>query len=226
MNTFKDVNLPNMLTMIRLGSPLVFPLLLVYFLPYNKLWANTMLATFFVVLGLTDFFDGYLARKYDQVTSLGKMLDPIADKCLVYSTLVALLASGKIFFYWVVLFIGREFFVMGLRLVALEHNLSIPVSMLGKVKTFFQMVLLTWIIANPYQKLGLRAYPVWNWGELWLLIITLFLTVISAHHYYKSFITVFMGPQDQEEDEYPVLDADEIDDHYDDDTNDDRDDAE
>jgi|GEM_PF-343348 cardiolipin synthase len=196
MHTFKDVNLPNWLTIIRLVvSPLVLPLLLVYFLPHNILWLNIGLAFLFVLFGLTDFFDGYLARRYDQETSLGKMLDPIADKFLVYSTLVALLAAGKIFFYWVILFIGREFFVMGLRTIALEHNLSVPVSFLGKMKTFFQMILLTWIIVNPYQNCGLRAYPGWNGGEFFLLVMTLVLTVISAQNYYTAFIAAYMDQQ-------------------------------
>lgn len=196
MHTFKDVNLPNWLTIIRLVvSPLALPLLLVYFLPHNILWLNIGLAFLFVLFGLTDFFDGYLARRYDQETSLGKMLDPIADKFLVYSTLVALLAAGKIFFYWVIIFIGREFFVMGLRTIALEHKLSVPVSFLGKVKTFFQMVLLTWIIVNPYQQCGWRVHPGWNGGEFFLLVMTLALAVISAQHYYTAFITAYMDQQ-------------------------------
>jgi len=212
MNTFKDVNLPNWLTIIRLVvSPLTLPLLLVYFLPHNILWLNIGLAFLFVLFGLTDFFDGYLARKLDQETSLGKMLDPIADKFLVYSTLVALLAAGKIFFYWVIVFIGREFFVMGLRTVALEHNLSVPVSFLGKVKTFFQMVLLTWIIVNPYQHLGWRSNTIWNSGELFLLLITLALTVISAQHYYTAFITAYMKQQSHSS-EHITAEVDETDD--------------
>lgn len=196
MQTLKNVNLPNWLTIIRLVvSPLTLPLLLVYFLPHNNVWLNSGLAFLFVLFGLTDFFDGYLARRLDQETSLGKMLDPIADKFLVYSTLVALLAAGKIFFYWVIIFIGREFFVMGLRAIALEHNLSVPVSLLGKIKTFFQMILLTWIIVNPYQKLGLHSHPIWNGGELFLLIMTLALSVISAKHYYTAFINAYMTQQ-------------------------------
>ncbi len=199
MNTFKNVNLPNRLTIIRLVvSPLLLPLLLVAFLPANLLWLNSILAFLFVLFGLTDFFDGYLARKLQQETSLGKMLDPIADKFLVYSTLVALLKADKIFFYWVILFIGREFFVMGLRSIALEHNLSVPVSWLGKVKTFFQMVLLTWIILNPYQK-TLGYGSIWNSGELCLLIITLALTIISAYQYFTAFLIAFMEQQHKHE---------------------------
>lgn len=193
MSTLKDVNLPNWLTIIRLVvSPLTLPVLLYYFLPFNLLWLNASLAVLFVLFGLTDFFDGYLARKFDQETSLGKMLDPIADKFLVYSTLVALLAAGKIFFYWVIIFIGREFFIMGLRSIALEHNFSVPVSLLGKVKTVFQMILLTWIIVNPYQALGWRTCTIWNGGELLLLVITLALTIVSAQQYYVSFMEAFM----------------------------------
>lgn len=212
MNTFKNVNLPNWLTIIRLVvSPLTLPLLLVYFLPHNIFWINSGLAILFVMFGLTDFFDGYLARKFDQETSLGKMLDPIADKFLVFSTLVALLAAGKIFFYWVILFIGREFFVMGLRLVALEHNLSVSVSWLGKIKTFFQMVLLTWIIINPDHNVGWRACSMWNTGELLLLLVSLALTIISAQRYYTAFIVAFMEQRAQ--DGHIVVEPDEEDDN-------------
>ncbi len=71
-------------------APVVLPLLLVYGLPYNVGWLNTVLAAIFVFFAFTDFLDGYLARKYQQETLFGSELDPIADKFLVYSTLIAL----------------------------------------------------------------------------------------------------------------------------------------
>ncbi len=183
----KFLTIPNILTLIRLIlSPLMLPILLVYLLPFNILWINCLLAILFILFSLTDFFDGYLARKYYEVTPLGSVLDPIADKFLVYSTLVALLAINKIYFYWVVILIGREFFVMGLRLVALEHNATVSISFFGKFKTAAQMLFLTVLIANPYQSLGLTDAPTWYVLELSLLIITLVLSLVSAQKYYSA----------------------------------------
>ena len=180
-----------LLTLFRLVfSPLVIPLLLVYVLPFNLLWLNSVLAIIFGLLSLTDFFDGYLARRYKQETTIGKILDPLADKFLTYATLVGLLAAGKIFFYWVVILIGREFFIVGLRQAALEYDFSITVSHLGKVKTFLLLLTMAVIIINPYQSLGLQAMY-WNGCETILIGLTLFLSILSAYHYYVSFMKQF-----------------------------------
>ena len=129
----KVFNVPNLLTFIRLVvSPLTLPVLLVYLLPYNILWVNILLAALFLVFSFTDFFDGYLARKWGQETTMGKMLDPIADKFLSASVLIALVASHKLFFYWAVILIGRSLFMMGLRIVSFEHGIPVPVSLWGK----------------------------------------------------------------------------------------------
>ncbi len=189
------LSLPIRLTLIRLlFSPLVLPLLLVYLLPYNELLINGCLAGLFVLLGATDFFDGYLARKYNQESTLGRVLDPLADKFLTYSALIALLAAGKIYFYWVVILIGRELFVMGLRHVALEHDFSVPVSKLSKLKTAMQMVCITMIIVNPFQPLGVHALY-WNGIEMGLLLITIVISLISAEQYYDDVMKRFMQGQ-------------------------------
>jgi CDP-diacylglycerol--glycerol-3-phosphate 3-phosphatidyltransferase len=189
---FVMINFPTFLTLIRLVlSPLMLPILFVYLLPYNIAWINYSLAMLFVFFSLTDFFDGYLARRLQQETSLGKILDPIADKFLIYSTLVSLLAIGKIYFYWVILLVGREFFMMGLRHIALEHNFTVPVSWLGKIKTVVQMVFLTVVIVNPYNQLHLWDAPCWNGLELILLILSLYLSLASAQRYYVAFMKEF-----------------------------------
>ena len=166
-------------------SPLVLPLLLVHLLPYNSLLINSCLAVLFVLLGLTDFFDGYFARKYNQESTLGRVLDPLADKFLTYSALIALLAAGKIYFYWVIILIGRELFVMGLRHIALEHEFSIFVSKLSKLKTATLMACITMIIINPFQSMGVHALY-WNGIEMGLLLITLLLSILSAEQYYDD----------------------------------------
>lgn len=195
-NNLKN-NVPNFLTIIRLVcSPLFLPLLIVYLLPYNLFWVNCIVAAFFCFFALTDFFDGYLARKFNQETAIGRVLDPIADKFLLYATLVALLAADKIFFYWVILFIGREFFMMGLRHIALENNFSVPVSMLGKVKTTCQMIMICVIILNPYQELGLAGSLGWNGTELLLILVTLCISLGSAKQYCQLFIRLFQQKED------------------------------
>ncbi len=150
-----------------------------------------LLASLFILFGLTDFFDGYFARRFKQETALGRVLDPIADKFLVYSTLIALLAAHKIYFYWVIILIGREIFMMGLRQIALEQQISVHVSLLAKLKTCAQIAMLAVMIANPYQDLGLCGALGWNGTQLVLLIATLALSLISAWYYYRNFMIAF-----------------------------------
>lgn len=183
------LTLPNLLTLIRLiASSVCLPFFLVYFLPKHTVWINSILAIVFVAVSLTDFFDGYFARRYALESDLGKLLDPIADKFLLYATLTALLAADKIFFGWVIILIGREFFLMGLRHIALSRHFSIPVSQFGKCKTALQMLTLTFIIMNPYQALGLTGALWWNGMELCLLVCTSCVSLLSAYHYYVQFI--------------------------------------
>ncbi len=198
---FKSLNFPTILTLIRLiFSPLVIPLLLVYLLPLNMPWLNVTLAVIFLALSLTDFFDGYLARKYDQVTSLGKILDPLADKFLTYSALIALLAAGKMYFYWVILLIGREFFILGLRNIALTKNCTVSVSVLAKMKTALLMACIMFIIVNPYQNLGFKAMR-WNGVEFALICVTVLLSLISAQQYYEELIRAIRSKRSETEDE-------------------------
>jgi CDP-diacylglycerol--glycerol-3-phosphate 3-phosphatidyltransferase len=194
---FKSINLPTLLTLIRLiVSPLVLPLLLVYLLPLNFTWLNALLALLFLGMSITDFFDGYLARRYQQETRLGKLLDPLADKFLTYSALIALLAVGKIYFYWVILLIGREFFVMGLRNVALEYNFSIQVSDFAKLKTALLMFCIAFIIFNPYQDLSFKEWR-WNGAEVLLLAITILFSLSSAQRYYTEFLRCYRVREEQ-----------------------------
>lgn len=183
----QTLSVATILTLIRLiASPLILPILLVYLLPYNHPALNTCVALLFAGLSFTDFLDGYYARKYNQTSQLGAALDQIADKFLTNSTLIALLAVDKIYFYWVIIFVGRDLFIMGLRHIALENNFSLPVDYLGKVKTACMMLLLTWIIINPYQHDAQTLF--WNQTELILLTISLLLTILSAYAYFRGFM--------------------------------------
>jgi len=184
---YKEIPLPMLLTYIRLiGAPLVLPFLFVYLLTYNALWLNYTLAGIFFLFALTDFFDGYLARKYEQTSETGALLDHVADKFLLYSSLVGLIAAHKLYFAWAIVWIGREFFIMTLRQVALENNFSITVSSYGKIKTALQVCALTIVISNPYHALPLLA-SYWNIAEFLLLSAATILCVVSAYDYFSVF---------------------------------------
>lgn len=186
---YETLTLPNMLTLIRLIiSPILIPFLLVYLLPFNIFFINIFLSIVFLLFGLTDFFDGYYARKWGQVTQLGSLLDPIADKFLLCATLIALVAAHKIYFYWVIILIGREFFVMGLRYIASEKNIAMPVSFLAKVKTAIEICYIAFVIAHvPSPEQALISYT--NFVYYILLISTLSLSLFTAYRYYIHFFT-------------------------------------
>ena len=182
------LNVPTILTLIRLLlSPFVLPALIVYTKPPEFFIFNVFLVVVFLLLSLTDFLDGYLARKYGQETTFGSMIDPVADKMLISSVLIALLAAGKIFFYWVVILIGREFFVMGLRYLALEQGVNLTVSWWGKVKTGTQVVFLAFALLNPYGLHFVSGHWHWSVIQALLLLGTLITSLGSAYHYYELY---------------------------------------
>jgi CDP-diacylglycerol--glycerol-3-phosphate 3-phosphatidyltransferase len=185
---YETLTFPNILTLVRLIiSPIVIPFLMVYLLPFNIFFINFSLAILFLLFGLTDFFDGYYARKWGQVTQLGAMLDPIADKFLLCATLISLIAAQKIYFYWVIILIGREFFVMGLRYIASERRIDLPVSWLAKIKTGVEIFYIAFVIGYiPSEHMGLfHSCNMLYYGLLWS---TLGLSLFTAYRYYIYFI--------------------------------------
>ncbi len=160
----------------------MLPVLIVYILPYDYLPFNLLIALLFLAFSFTDFLDGYFARKYHMTSKLGGALDHIADKFLTYSAFIGLVTIHKIYFFWVIIFIGRDFFVMGLRQIALENKFAVPVGLSGKIKTSLQMILITWLIARPVQ-----ITDNWHYVEISLLTCALFTTVASAYQYYIDF---------------------------------------
>lgn len=174
--------LPNLLTGVRLiGGAVVVPFLIYYLLPQQQDWLNFFLAGIFAAFSMTDFLDGYLARRYGLESPLGRALDPIADKFLVCASLIALLAIGKIYFWWVILLIGREMCMMSLRQLAALHDISVPVSYLGKIKACFQMFLIIVLIARPTASYGFVNW--WSTSEVLLLSLTLYFALISLYRY-------------------------------------------
>lgn len=188
MKHSKKITFPTYLTLLRLiGAPIMVPFFIVQFLPINDFFINVAIAILFLLFGLTDFLDGFFARKYGQESQLGATLDHLADKFLTFSALIALLAIGKISYIFVLLLIGREFFMMGLREIALENKMNLRVSSWGKLKTCIQIGTIAWIIVNPAQQ---QLNYFFNGIEFLLLIASVMLAWYSALHYcivfYKS----------------------------------------
>lgn len=190
MNTNSHIiTFPTYLTLARLcAAPVLLAPLLVLLLPFNYWLVNYLLAILFLVFGLTDFFDGFIARRYNQESSLGSLLDPIADKFLIHSALIGLLAAGKILFLWVLAFICRDLCMMGLRHIAAEKHFSVPVSRWGKVRTVFVMLYIAIAIANPAKGvLSWSESPYWYGAEYGALALALLLNWWSLKRYYCYF---------------------------------------
>lgn len=134
------MNLPNKLTLSRV---IMVPFFVVFILLVPKfLYFKWIALAIFIIASLTDLLDGKIARKYNLVTNFGKFMDPLADKLLVCSALIAMSSLGVIPAWITIVIIAREFIISGFRLIAAEKGVVIAASMWGKWKTTFQMVML------------------------------------------------------------------------------------
>ena len=177
------MNLPNKLTVLRTA---LIPVFLVFL--YTDFWgkANAYIGVaVFVIASLTDLLDGKIARKYNLVTNFGKFMDPLADKLLVCSALIALVGLGKVPAWIVIIIIAREFIISGLRLVASDSGVVIAASYWGKFKTTFQMAMIIGLILNP-------PIPYMDVINQVLIYIALILTIISMIDYIKKNYKVFL----------------------------------
>jgi CDP-diacylglycerol--glycerol-3-phosphate 3-phosphatidyltransferase len=165
--------LPNALTALRI---FLVPILVVFLLTEYKLVGLTV----FIVASLTDWFDGYLARTRKQVTTLGQLLDPVADKLLVSGAFISLVELGLAPAWMVVIIIGRELAISGLRIVAADQGAKVPASPLGKYKTTVQMVTVILLILGPD---FLGEYFVLGQVGLWLVVA---LSLLSAGQYFAN----------------------------------------
>ncbi|MCL4558623.1 MAG: CDP-diacylglycerol--glycerol-3-phosphate 3-phosphatidyltransferase [Deltaproteobacteria bacterium] len=145
-------------------------------------WLSFLAAVVFGIGGLTDFFDGYFARKYRGITNLGKLLDPIADKLLIATTMIMLVSINRLHAWIVVLIIGREIAVTGLRAVSASGGLIIPASLEGKYKTNFQIAAVVGLLIH-YTHFGVDFQRV---GMLFIWI-ALFVTMWSGANYFVNF---------------------------------------
>ena len=130
------MNLPNKLTVIRI---LLVPLFMIFYM-MDSYTFKIISAVIFILASLTDWADGYIARKNGLITNFGKFMDPLADKLLVVGALCCMLQSGIVNVWIVMIILAREFIVTGLRLVAASEGVVIAAGKLGKLKTFVQMI--------------------------------------------------------------------------------------
>jgi len=177
-------NLPNSITMLRIG---VVPVLLVLPLAGDKS-GSQIIAWAFIVAAVTDVIDGWLARRGQQVTHIGKLLDPLADKLIVATALIVLLAMGRVpgWAAWmVVVIVGRELAVTGLRGIASAGGHVMAASWLGKAKTLSQNVAIGALIFH-YTTLGLPAHAI----GMTLLAASTALTLWSGTLYFQDYFRV------------------------------------
>ena len=165
------MNLPNKLTLFRV---ILIPFFVVFMLVDITGFDKWISLAIFIIASLTDLLDGKIARKYNLVTNFGKFMDPLADKLLVCSALVCLVALAKIPAWVVIVIISREFIISGFRLIASDNGVVIAASYFGKFKTTFQMVMICLMIAD------IETISILTEVVMWIAVI---LTVISLIDY-------------------------------------------
>ncbi|RWZ60425.1 CDP-diacylglycerol--glycerol-3-phosphate 3-phosphatidyltransferase [Halobacillus fulvus] len=183
------MNLPNKITLSRIFLIPVFIILMSVPFDWGSLAigerelpiAHLLGAILFIIASTTDWIDGYIARKYNLVTNLGKFLDPLADKLLVSAALILLVEIGLAPAWIVILIISREFAVTGLRLVAAGEGLVLAASQMGKLKTWIQIIAISLLLLHnwPFAYIGLPMGTI-------ALYLALIITVYSGYDYFKK----------------------------------------
>jgi CDP-diacylglycerol---glycerol-3-phosphate 3-phosphatidyltransferase len=186
-------NLPNILTLLRIASIPVIAAILFSSSRSAGLWA----AIIFAIASITDWLDGYLARRMGIVTVFGKFLDPIADKLIVMSVLIMILPYGRAPAWMVLIILGREIIITGLRGLASTEGIVIPASNLGKFKTIFQIVAILglllhydyhWFFGMENRYLYVNMH---NVGIFYLWIATI-ITIWSGIDYLVKFTRIIV----------------------------------
>ena len=171
-------NLPNAITMLRVG---IIPVLFFLLLSPDST-GSLVIAGIFVIAALTDLLDGYIARRYQIVTTMGKFLDPIADKLVVNTAMILMIPIGRIPAWIVAIIIIRDFTVDGIRTIASSEGVIIGSSRLAKQKTLCQVFAVTALMIH-YPFLGADAHLV----GIAILYVALFLTLYSGLDYLVKF---------------------------------------
>ena len=177
------MNLPIALTLVRI---VLVPLVIVFLISSDRVHV-LIAAVIFIAASLTDWLDGRMARRWNQVTRLGTLLDPVADKLLVAAALIALVQIDMVDAWVAVVIIGRELAVTGLRGVALSMGAVVPASGFGKAKTVTQYVMITVLILEKGVPGEFMPFHLVSTGIVW---VTLGFTVLSgADYFYRFFLS-------------------------------------
>jgi cardiolipin synthase len=183
----RTFSVPNMLTYARIAAvPAVVACMYGSDILQGGLWLRWVALVIFIAAGITDFFDGYFARAWGQLSTFGRMLDPIADKLLVASCLLMLAANGTIkgWSLWAaIVILCREILVSGLREYLAELRVSVPVTRLAKWKTTAQLVAIGFLLAG---EAGDRIVPVVTVTGLTLLWLSALLTLYTGWDYFRA----------------------------------------
>ena len=171
-------NLPNSLTLFRVACIPVLVILL--FFPHKT--ASFLAALVFALASISDLLDGFLARRQRLVTTFGQFLDPLADKLIVSSALIMLIPLGRVPAWMVVVVVGRELAITGLRSVAVTEGKVISADDLGKKKMVFQIVAILGLLLH-YEYYGINFHIV-GMFFMWLAVI---LTLWSGFNYFRRF---------------------------------------
>jgi len=164
------MNLPNKITVSRILMVPIFIWVILSGIQNSRLIA----AVIFIIASVTDFIDGYLARKYELITDFGKLMDPMADKILVASALIALVQIGRISVWPVVIILAREFLITSFRSLAASKGLVIAASIWGKIKTNTQIfAIISLMLTN-------------NWFADIMLWVSVIATILSAVDYIRK----------------------------------------
>jgi len=188
------LNAPNLMTLGRVALIPVF----LYLLSYENRRNSFLAAAVYAVCALTDWFDGWLARISNKVTTLGKFLDPLADKVIVVSALVMLVRLGRVPVWVVVVIITREFLISGVRTIAATEGLVIPASQGGKWKTSLQLCGIICLMLHYHYAIdygfGTLLTDFHAVGSM-LLYLSLVPLIASAVDYVRAFYTLDTGEQ-------------------------------
>jgi CDP-diacylglycerol--glycerol-3-phosphate 3-phosphatidyltransferase/cardiolipin synthase len=161
------MNLPNKLTMARI---LALPVFIVLYMMGHNIIATIV----FILASLTDMLDGQIARKRGLVTNFGKIMDPLADKILVYSAFICMVQIGIVPGWMLVIILFREFIVSGLRTVAAADGTVIAAGKTGKLKTILQMIAVPLLLLNnwPFSYIGIPGDQIFLWAQLIMTIVS------------------------------------------------------
>ncbi len=186
--TRSNFNIPNALTLTRI---VLVPVLFIVLLKSPGKFLSFVAALVFGLASITDFLDGYLARRMNLVTTLGKFLDPLADKLLVGVALIMMIQLDRVAPWIVALIVGREILVISLRMVALREQIVIETTKIAKYKTGFQIAAVIGLLIHYGYRIGTGPSSfVLDFHVLgtWLLYIALVITLWSGADYFYKFI--------------------------------------